>query len=165
MMKRLTDFLNTQKVKYVAITHSPAYTAQEIAALVHIPGREVAKTVMVKVDGRIAMAVLPASSMVDFTQLRTGIGASKVELATEIDFKEMFPECEVGAMPPFGNLFGMDVFVDNALAEDEDIAFNAGTHKELVRMGYADFQRIVSPRMINFGVRKKIHGTDPGIAA
>src|SRR5512139_450694 len=106
MMKRLTDFLNTEKVKYVAITHSPAYTAQEIAALVHIPGREVAKTVMVKVDGRIAMAVLPASSMVDFTQLRQGISASKVELATEAEFKGMFPDCEVGAMPPFGNLFG-----------------------------------------------------------
>jgi len=165
MLKKLTDFLNTQKVKYIAISHSPAYTAQEIAALAHIPGREVAKTVMVKVDGRMCMAVLPASSMVDFTQLRQGVNAAKVELATEAEFKGMFPECEVGAMPPFGNLFGMSVCVDKLLAEDEEIAFNAGTHKELVRMDFKDFARIVDPKILSFGVRKKSHDSDPEVTA
>jgi len=165
MLKKLTDFLNTEKVKYVAITHSPAYTAQEIAALAHIPGREVAKTVIVKVDGRMCMAVLPASSMVDFTQLRQGIAAAKVELATEGEFKGMFPDCEVGAMPPFGNLFGMNVYVDKMLAEDSEIAFNAGTNKELVRMDYKDFARIVAPKLLAFGVRKKTHGAEPEVTA
>ena len=151
MLKKLTDYLDTNDVKYVVLKHSPAFTAQEIAASAHLPGKELAKTVMVKVDGTMAMAVLPASSMIDFARLREGIGARAVELATEAEFKGLFPECEVGAMPPFGNLYQVKVFVDAHLKEDTEIAFNAGSHKELVRVPYVDFERLVQPRILDFG--------------
>jgi Ala-tRNA(Pro) deacylase len=157
MLKRLTEFLDSNAVKYVVLTHSAAYTAQEIAASAHLPGKDVAKTVMVKVDGKMAMVVLPASCMVDFTHLRVTLGASKVELATETEFKGLFPECEPGAMPPFGNLFSMPVIADKSLSEDAEIAFNAGTHKELVRLSYQDFERLVAPKVLPFGVQKRPH--------
>jgi Ala-tRNA(Pro) deacylase len=157
MLKRLTEYLDTSKVKYVVILHSPAYTAQEVAASVHIPGKEMAKTVMARIDDTMSMVVLPASHMVDFTQLRQALGASKVELATEAEFKGLFPECEVGAMPPFGNLYSMNVIVEQGLTEDEEIAFNAGTHKELVKLSYKDFESLVSPKVMSFGVKKKTH--------
>ncbi len=150
-VQKLKEFLDSQKVKYVAITHSPAFTAQEVAARAHIPGKELAKTVMVKVDGRLAMAVLPASLHVDLERLRSSIDAAKVELATEREFKDRFPDCEVGAMPPFGNLYGMEVFVAKRLAEDEEIAFNAGSHTELIRLRYADFERLVKPKSVALG--------------
>ncbi len=149
-VKRLKAFLDEHHVKYVTITHSRAYTAQEVAASAHIPGREMAKTVMVKIDGEMAMAVLPASFQVDFDLLKEATGAREVELATEAEFKDLFPECEPGAMPPFGNLYGMDVFVANRLAEDEEIAFNAGTHTELIKLAYPDFVRVVNPVVLQF---------------
>ncbi len=160
MLKRLTEYLDKNGVKYVAMTHSPAYTSQEIAAIAHLPGKEIAKTVMMKIDGRMTMVVLPASFMIDFSVLRKALTAAKTELATETDFKDLFPECEVGAMPPFGNLFGIDVVVDKSLALDEEIACNAGTHRELVRMAYRDFERLVHPRLLNFGVPKRSHDAD-----
>ena len=106
-VRRLKNLLNTQNVKYVTISHSPAFTAQKTAASAHIPGKELAKTVMVKIDGKMAMAVLPASSRLDFGLLKAAAGAHEVGLATEEEFKDTFPECDVGAMPPFGNLYGM----------------------------------------------------------
>jgi len=118
---RLKKYLEENDVRFVTIRHSPAFTAQEIAALAHIPGKELAKTVMVKLDGKMAMVVLPA------------------------EFADIFPKCEVGAMPPFGNLWDMSVFVDEHLREDEEIVFNAGSHTELVRLSYADFERLVKP--------------------
>lgn len=150
--KRLKEFLDSNGVKYVSISHSPAFTAQEIAALTHTPGQELAKTVIIKKDGKMAMAVLPASFQVDFELLREATGAKKVELATEREFRDRFPGCEVGAMPPFGNLYDMDVYVAEKLAEDENIAFNAGSHTELVKMAYADFARLVEPKPISFSV-------------
>lgn len=147
-VKKLKEFLDKEGVKYVAITHSPAYTAQEIAASAHIPGQDLAKTVIVTLDGRMAMAVLPASYRIDFDLLKDATGAAKVELATEKEFKDMFPGCEVGAMPPFGNLYGMDVYVAETLAEDDEIAFNAGSHAELVKLDYADFDRLVRPKHV-----------------
>jgi len=152
-VKKLKDFLDNQNIKYVTITHSPTYTAQEIAASAHIPGKVMAKTVMVKIDGKMAMAVLPASCKVDFDLLKKAAGASTVGLASEQEFKNLFPECEIGAMPPFGNLYGMEVFVADALAEDEEIAFNAGSHTELVRLAYKDFERLVKPRIVKFSSR------------
>lgn len=146
-VKKLKEFLDANKIKYVTVAHSPAYTAQQIAASAHIPGRELAKTVMVKIDGKLAMAVLPASFKIDFDLLEKASGAKKVELATESEFKEMFPGCELGAMPPFGNLYGMDVFVAQSLAEDDEIAFNAGSHTELIKLAYKDFERLVNPRV------------------
>ncbi|MEW5995053.1 MAG: YbaK/EbsC family protein, partial [Candidatus Zixiibacteriota bacterium] len=106
-VKKLKDFLDSNDVKYVVISHSPAFTAQQIAASAHIPGKELAKTVMIKIDGRMAMAVLPASYRVDFSLLKTATGGASVELANEQEFKNLFPECDVGAMPPFGNLYDM----------------------------------------------------------
>lgn len=150
--KKLREFLDKNRVKYVTLSHSAAYTAQEIAALAHIPGRELAKTVVVKIDGQLAMAVLPASHHVDFERLAEAIGVRDVELASEQEFRDRFGECEVGAMPPFGNLYDMDVYVADDLTEDEEIAFNAGSHSELVRMSYADFERLVHPRVMQFAV-------------
>ena len=147
-LDRLMQFLDGNAVRYVTVQHSPAYTAQEIAALAHVPGREWAKTVMVKLDGKMAMAVVPASSRVVFDLLKETSRARTAELATEQEFKDLCPGCEVGAMPPFGNLFGMDVFVDQALAEGAEIAFSAGTHTEMVRLPFADFQRLVKPKIV-----------------
>ncbi len=144
---KLREFLDHHNVRYVTIRHSQAFTAQEIAASAHIPGRELAKTVMAKVDGRMVMAVLPASSKLILELLREAAAADRVELATEREFRDLFPECEVGAMPPFGNLYGMDVFVSRSLAEDEEIAFNAGSHTELVRLAFSDFERLVEPKI------------------
>lgn len=153
-LQKLIEFLDSHGVKYVAINHSRAYTAQEIAASAHIPGRELAKTVMVKLDGRMAMAVLPASYRVDLDALKAAAGAAQAVLATEAEFKDLFPECEVGAMPPFGNLWGVPVYAAEELAEDKEIAFNAGTHSQLVRMAYADFERLVQPTVAKFSVKR-----------
>jgi Ala-tRNA(Pro) deacylase len=147
---RLREYLDKNNVKYVVISHSPAYTAQGIAALAHIPGKELAKTVIVKLDGKLAMAVLPATFQVDFGLLKRATKANTVELASEVEFKDRFPECEAGAMPPFGNLYGIDVFAEERLAEDKDIAFNAGSHKELIRLAWEDFQRLAKPTMARF---------------
>jgi Ala-tRNA(Pro) deacylase len=149
-IKTLTKFLDDNKVKYVTIRHSIAYTAQQIAESAHIPGNEMAKTVMVTLDDRLAMAVLRGTDKVDIDLLRSAAGASKAEIATEIQFQGMFPGVELGAMPPFGNLYDMAVYVDEALARDERIAFNAGTHSELIRLDYEDFERLVQPTVANF---------------
>jgi Ala-tRNA(Pro) deacylase len=152
-VKRVKEFLDNAGVKYVVVSHAPAYTAQEIAASAHIPGEELAKTVMVNLDGKMAMAVLPASRVIDFAGLKEVAGASQVSLATEDEFRSLFPECEVGAMPPFGNLYDMSVFVDSSLTADEEIAFNAGSHKELLRLAYKDFEKLVGPKTGQFGKR------------
>ena len=119
-VKKLKDFLDGRNIKYVVIRHSPEFTAQEIAASAHVPGKELAKTVMVKIDGQMAMAVLPASCKVDLQHLRVTAGADNVKLATEGEFQDRFPDCEVGAMPPFGNLYDMAVYVADTLAERRD---------------------------------------------
>lgn len=150
----LKDFLDKNHVKYLAITHSAAYTAQGIAALTHTPGKELAKTVIVNVDGALAMAVLPASYQVDLGVLQADVAAKSLRLASEKEFKEKFPQCETGAMPPFGNLYGMDVFVDEVLTYDKEIAFNAGSHRELIRMEYEDFARLVQPKIMRFSCHR-----------
>jgi Ala-tRNA(Pro) deacylase len=149
-VKKLKEFLDRAGVKYVSIKHSPAYTALEIAQLTHIPGKELAKTVMLKLDGKMAMAVLPAADHVDVEQLARGAGAKRAQLATEGEFKNLFPECEIGGMPPFGNLYDMAVFVSPRLAEDVEITFNAGSHTELIKLAYKDFERLVHPKVISF---------------
>jgi Ala-tRNA(Pro) deacylase len=152
-VQALRDFLDRNRIKYVVISHSPAHTAREVAASAHIPGQAMAKTVIVKLDGRLAMAVLPASEMVDLDLLADAAFARHAELAEEEEFGERFPGCELGAMPPFGNLYGMDVYVADSLAEDDEIAFNAGSHTELIRMSYPDYARLVKPRILRFGAR------------
>ena len=146
-VNKLKEFLDGQKVKYVTIAHPASYTAQEVAASAHVRGKELAKTVMVTLDGRMAMVVLPASRKVGFEQLREVSGAENVQLASERAFSDMFPGCEVGAMPPFGNLYGMEVYASKLLEQDEEIAFNAGSHTELIRLAYRDFVRLVNPKV------------------
>ena len=147
---RLKEYLDSHKVKYATIRHAPAYTAGEIAEEAHISGKELAKTVMVKLDGKLSMAVLPADRKIDFELLKEATGADLVELAQEMEFKDQFPDCEIGAMPPFGNLYGMDVYVEEALSWDEVIGFNAGTHSEIVKLAYKDFEDLVHPKVVHF---------------
>ncbi len=149
-VRKLREFLNAERVKYVSISHSPAFTAQEIAASAHVPGREMAKTVVVKSDGELVLCVLPASCQIDFAQLRQTLGARSVELADESEFENRFPGCELGAMPPFGNLYGMRTYVADSLCDDAEIAFNAGSHTELIQLRFADFERLVKPTVMRF---------------
>ena len=149
-VNRLKQYLDSFGIRYVVISHSMAYTAQGVAALAHVPGKELAKTVIVKMDGRFAMAVVPASRHVNLAQLKDAVHANRVELAPEEEFQTMFPDCETGAMPPFGNLYDMPVFADESLARDKEIAFNAGSHRELVRLSWEDFSRLVEPIVLSF---------------
>ena len=146
-IEKLRKTLEKSRIHYVSLPHDPAFTAQGIAATAHVSGNELAKTVMVKLDGRMAMAVLPAPRKVNFDRLREAAGASSAELAHEAEFAALFPNCEVGAMPPFGNLYDMEVYVDEPLTHDEEIAFNAGTHTELIRMQYEDYAKLVKPKV------------------
>ena len=150
---KLKEFLDAKKVKYSTLTHSRAYTALEIASLAHIRGKELAKTVIVKMDGRMVMAVLPASRQIDLSLLKTTLGARSVSLATEAEFQDLFAGCEAGAMPPFGNLYNVPVYVDESLSKDKEIAFNAGTHNELIRLSYEDFARLVQPTVVVFAAK------------
>jgi Ala-tRNA(Pro) deacylase len=151
-LQKLRQFLDQQNVKFVTVTHSPAFTALEIAAAAHVPGKEMAKVVMVKIDGELAMVVLPASMKVDFGRLLDATGAQEVELAHERDFKDLFPDCALGTMPPFGNLFGLHTFVAEELTEDEQIAFNAGSTTEVIKLAYRDYARLVQPRVLPFRI-------------
>ena len=147
--QKLMEFLDQKKVGYQVIRHTPSYTAQGVAAATHISGKELVKTVIVKIDGAFAMAVVPASRRVDIPSLRREMKTLNVLLASEEEFKDRFPGCETGAMPPFGNLYGMTVIADNSVAADEEIAFNAGSHAEVLRLAYRDFARLVKPKLLN----------------
>ena len=152
-VQKLRDFLDENSVRYVCIKHSPAYTSQEIAESAHIRGKEMAKVVMVKIEDEMAMLVLPASERVSLELFSQSLGKGSVELATEDEFGTLFPDCELGAMPPFGNLYDVEVFVSPHLAEDVEIAFNAGSHTELIQMGYGDFERLVRPVKVRLSNR------------
>lgn len=148
---KLREYLDSHDVQYTVIEHgAPVYTAQEIAASAHIPGKQLAKTVMVKIDGEMVMAVLPAPYRVNLERLKEVASAGKVELASEAEFKDRFPDCELGAMPPFGNLYGMQVYAAESLAEEMQIAFCGGSHTELIRMSFKDFQRLAQPKVLDF---------------
>jgi Ala-tRNA(Pro) deacylase len=149
---KLKEFLDANKVEYSVLIHRQAYTAQDVAAAAHVPGRELAKSVVIKADDRFVLAVLPAPRKVDLEGLRQTLGASEVRMAHESEFASLFPGCEMGAMPPFGNLYGVDVYVDEALSQDEEIVFNAGTHVDAVRMRYKDFERLVKPAVAGFAL-------------
>ncbi len=151
---RLTSFLNDNNIEYAIINHSPAYTAREIGATTHVLRREVAKTVIVKLGDDMAMAVLPASRRIDLGHLAEAAGITQVTLADESEFEDVFPNCEVGAMPPFGNLYGMHVYVDEMLTEDDDIVFNACSHSQAIQMSYDDYARLVEPCVAQFAVKE-----------
>jgi Ala-tRNA(Pro) deacylase len=152
-VRQLREFLDSHQVQYMTIPHPPAYSAQTVAASTHTPGKAVAKPVIVRLDGKMAMAVLPACNLIDFDRLKEVAGAGHAELAHEEEFQSIFPECEVGAMPPFGNLYDLEVFVDKALTEDQEIAFNAGSHRELMRMACRDFEGLVNPKVARFSYK------------
>jgi Ala-tRNA(Pro) deacylase len=152
----IKEFLDQNNVKYVSIKHSRAYTAQEIAASAHIDGKKVAKTVVLKMEGKLIFAVLPATYKVDFDLLREAFGTDNIRLANEQEFKDKCPGCEVGAMPPMGNLFNIETYVAASLVEDEEIAFNAGTHTELIKMNYTDYEKLVTPKLLRFAHKYKV---------
>lgn len=147
ILKKLKEILDQAKVSYEVYTHPLAYTAQEIAEKQHISGKEMAKVVMLEVDDALVIGVIEASSKIHLNTTRASLGAAAVRLATEDEFTARFPECEIGAMPPFGNLFGLRVVVDPALEKDEYIYFNAGNHVQTVRMRYKDFAELVKPQV------------------
>lgn len=149
-LKEVEKFLQDHEVKYRTVRHSPAFTSHEIAQAAQVPGRRLAKVTMVKLDGELAMAVLPATEMVDLRALRQVAGAKEARLAREDEFADRFPSCEVGAMPPFGNLWGIPVFVSDGFRPADDIAFEAGSHTELLEMPYVTFERLVTPRLGHF---------------
>ena len=155
-LNKVRAFLDQHHIQYMVISHSKAYTAQGIAAIAHIRGQELAKTVIVKLDGALAMAVLPASYQVDLLALKKVVGVGDASLASEREFKHHFPDCETGAMPPFGNLYGIPVYMDETLTRDTEIAFNAGTHLELIRMLCADFERLVKPIVLKFSTLRPV---------
>lgn len=148
--KMLKEFLDKNKVRYEKMRHEEVYTAQEIAHAQHISGKFLAKSVIVKVDTKMVMFVLPAHLMIDLPRLKRLTGAKELRLATEEEFAGLFPGCEIGAMPPFGNLWNVPVCVDKNLTENEFIVFNAGTHKDTIRMKYKDFEKLVKPKVAEF---------------
>ena len=148
--ERVKTFLEEEGVSYEHGEHSPVFTAQEIAAAEHVPGKELAKSVMLTDGGAFFMAVLPATQRIDVAGFREVAGNPDLRLAEEEEFAGLFPNVETGAMPPFGNLYDVPVFVDATLREDESITFNAGTHTDTIRMAYADFERLVDPVVAAF---------------
>jgi Ala-tRNA(Pro) deacylase len=153
VLRRLQDYLDEYKTKYQVVTHSTAYTAQEVAQAEHIPGKQVAKVVMVKKEnGTPVMLVLPASYKVNFSWLHE-ILHCRATLAQEREFRDLFPGCETGAEPPFGNLFDLETIVDTALTQDQEIVFNAGSHWQTIKLRYDDYARLVHPRIAKFAER------------
>jgi Ala-tRNA(Pro) deacylase len=149
VLKSLEDYLNKEGVDYRVNVHTEAYTAQEIAARQDDPGKMLDKVVILKSGDKLFMAVISANCKVDFLKAKAFFSTSDIRLATEEEFKELFPGCEVGAMPPFGNLYDIKIYVDSELSNNEDIVFNAGTHVETVTMKYTDFERLAKPEKIN----------------
>lgn len=149
MSARLKALLDQNQIHYTLMTHSPTYTAQGAAAALHIPGKDLAKTVVLCAASQTALAVLPASYHVNLKKLCELMGQTP-RLATEEEFVSLFPDCELGAMPPLGQLYGLPVFVDKSLADDEEIVFNAGTHRDAIRMRFQDFSELEKPRMCAF---------------
>mgnify|MGYP006282928951 CR=1 FL=1 len=149
----LVKFLDNQNIEYVIITHSKAYTAQRIAAAAHVPGKEIAKTVMVKVDGDLVMVVLPGTEKVSLSKLKKTLNAKEAKVADETEFEHKFPDCELGAMPPFGSLYDLKVLVDRKLTKDDYIYFNACSHRELVKMSFETYSKIEKPKIVDITVR------------
>jgi len=145
ILSKLREFLDRSNVPYEMLSHAEAFTAQQVAEAQHVPGKDLAKVVMACSGSEFMMFVLPAPYRLDLERVRGMLGKADLRLATEQEFAGLFPQCQPGAMPPFGNLYGLAVWVDEALAKDEKIVFNAGTHTDTVRLRYADFARLVQP--------------------
>ena len=152
ILRKVKDYLEKNEVSYEVGFHPEVFTAQEIAAAQHVPGKEMAKVVMVKADGKMLMLVLPASYQIDMKKLRKALKAKKIGIAKEKQFEELFPDCEVGAMPPFGNLYNLEVWVDQVLTEDASVVFQAGNHIETMRIKFSDYVRLVNPKVGDFSI-------------
>jgi Ala-tRNA(Pro) deacylase len=150
ILETLQEFLEQNRVEYTHTVHPIAYTAREVASAEHVPACEIAKTVVFLSEEGYGLAVLCADSLVDLEQLRMDLGAARLRLATEAELGELFPGCELGAMPPLGNLFNLPVFVDNRITGQETIAFNAGTHRDVIHMRFRDFERLAKPTAVPF---------------
>ena len=148
-IQRIKEFLDCQGARYAVITHSPAFTAQEVAASAHVPGKDMVKVVVVLIDERLALAAVPATSELDTDRLRTAAGAREVSIASEWEFDSRFPGCELGAMPPIGPLFGLETFMERALAKEAWIAFNAGTHRDVIAMPFSEYRRVSHPKLVH----------------
>ncbi len=146
---QITEFLDKSGVSYKVFEHRPVFSAQRLAQIEHEPGRFVAKPVIVKADGRFLMCVLPADAKIDLETLKGQLNAKSLELADEKDFVGLFPDCEVGAEPPFGNLFNLDTVMDKSLEKDDHILFRAGSHTKALRVNMADYRRLAHPRIFN----------------
>ena len=149
---RLIDFLNQNKVRYEILHHPEAFTAQELAAIEHVKGRSHAKVVMVKANGELLMTVLPADHRIDLEKLNKVTGR-RTALATEVEFKTLFPDCAVGTMPPFGHLYGIATYLDESLTGADGIVFEAGTHSDAIKMKFADYQRLAEPKLAEFAIK------------
>ncbi len=149
---KLIEFLNQAQVRYEILHHPEAFTAQELTAIEHVKGRFHAKVVMVRADGELLMAVLPADHRVELDKFKQATGKAAA-LATEAEFKSVFPDCEIGTMPPLGVLYGVATYVDRSLTEDESIVFEAGTHMDAIQMRYADYARVAQPRVVDFAIK------------
>jgi Ala-tRNA(Pro) deacylase len=154
--RSVEKFLGDQHVAYSVLHHRPAYTAQEGASIAHVPGRQWAKTVACFADERPILAVVPAPSLVDLDRLREIAGVQDIRLASEREFERLYPDCEIGAMPPLGPLYGQQVFIDRMLALGSEIVFDAGSHSDAVKMTYDDFARVVRPTVGDFGRVRRV---------
>lgn len=143
--KTLKKMLDSKSIKYVTITHSPAYTVQDVSESAHISGSKMAKTLVINADGTLALAVIPGNKKLDLNALKSLTKAKEIHLANESEFKNKFPDCEVGAMPPFGHLYDMKMYVDDSLSKEKEIGFNAGTHSEVIKINYQDYEAIAKP--------------------
>ena len=153
---RVVEYLHSHHVPFSAQRHPPAYSAQEIAEKAHISGRWVAKTVVVKLDGKLALCVIPATERVNFSMLRQVAGSHTAELAEEDEFSGAFPSCEPGATPPFGELFGLPVYVSDSLKQDHPLAFGSGDASELLVLAWRDFDRLEHPVLMTDRQRKAL---------
>jgi Ala-tRNA(Pro) deacylase len=150
MLQKLRELLDASRVPYSTFPHPPAFTAQELAAVEHVPGRQHVKVTVVRAGSRYLLAVLPAPKRVDLEALGRLLPEKEARLPPEQEFRDLFPGCEPGAMPPFGGLFGMEVWADRSLEQDETIVFQAGSHTESVRMRWEDFRRLAEPHVAEF---------------
>ena len=146
----MEHYLREKGVGYEVLAHKQAYTMPEVAAALHIPGKQVAKSVAVKAGDSFALVVVPSPDRVDLAKVRATLGVRRARLASEAEFASLFPDCAVGAMPPFGNLYGMDVYVSQRLADEEEIAFNAGSHTEIIKLAFEDFERLENFKVLEF---------------
>jgi Ala-tRNA(Pro) deacylase len=158
LLDKLRDFLNAKQAEFTLTVHPNAFTAREVAAVEHLPAREVAKTIVVTSDNQFVMFVVPANQLIDFHEVRNTLGLTHARMATEDELGRLFPECELGAMPPFGGLYGLPVYLDSTLTGEDRIAFNAGTHREVIHMRTAEYRRLAQPTIASLIQTEVAHG-------